>query len=230
MREISEFLQSVDAFEYVSYYRGHGDISWQLLPSIARIDHSVINVSEHLHWAGLELDLMREFEKYRCALLSKMPENELEWLIHAQHHGLPTRLLDWSTNPLKALFFAVENPDYDNVDGIVFGVEPALNFVMERFLGANKFDKIVGFHSSSLNNRVLAQEGCFTLFPLPEKWEPFTQISSSNNTVDYLASYVVPKEHKVALRKQLQTLGITHRFMFPDLDGLAKSIVKNIGL
>ncbi|ELB2183331.1 FRG domain-containing protein [Vibrio parahaemolyticus] len=230
MREISEFLEAVGQFDHVSYYRGHSDAAWQLLPSIARINVSAIDTDEHIHWKGLELDIMRQFEKHGSSLLHKSPKNDLEWLIHAQHHGLPTRLLDWSTNPLKALFFAVENPAYDHVDGVLFGVEPALNYVMERFVDISKNRNIIGFYSSSLNNRVIAQEGCFTIYPLPNKWESFTEIEAENDTVEYLSSYVVPKEHKPALRKQLNLLGITHKFMFPDLDGLAKSIVRDIGL
>ncbi|EJL6481662.1 FRG domain-containing protein [Vibrio cholerae] len=230
MREISEFLNAVGGFEEVSYYRGHADINWELLPSIARIDTSLIDVDEYIHWRGLELDIMREFEKHGSSLLSKTPKNDLEWLIHAQHHGLPTRLLDWSTNPLKALFFAVENPLHDNVDGVLFGVAPKLNYVLERFVDVSKEDKIVGFHSSSLNSRVFAQEGCFTIFPTPKKWATFTPIGMDNGTVDKLSKYVVPKEHKAALRKQLTRLGISHKFMFPDLDGLAKSIVRSVGL
>ncbi|AUJ35188.1 FRG domain-containing protein [Vibrio vulnificus] len=230
MREISEYLEAVGQFEDVSYYRGHADSTWKLLPSLARIDTSVLNTNRFINWLGLEVDIMRDFEKHGSSLLQSPPKNELEWLIHAQHHGLPTRLLDWSTNPLKALFFAVENPAYDHVDGVIFGVEPVLNYVMERFVSVTKPNKIIGFYSSSLNNRVIAQEGCFTIYPLPEKWDCFTEITENNGSVDYLASYIVPKEHKPKLRKQLDTLGINHKFMFPDLDGLAKSIVRTIGL
>ncbi|WP_413700849.1 FRG domain-containing protein [Psychromonas sp. KJ10-10] len=230
MHEINEFLKAIDNFEYVSYFRGHSDLTWELVPSIARMNPASLNIPEHAHWSGLECDILREFEKHGCSIFKKAPQNELEWLIHAQHHGLPTRLLDWSTNPLKALFFAVEDPSYDHLDGVVYGVEPKLNFVMEKFVELNKFDMIIGFHSSSLNHRVTAQEGSFTLSPLPNKWEPFTEIQPDNKSVDYLASYIIPKEHKSKLRKQLKKLGITHKFMFPDLDGLAKSIKRNYGL
>lgn len=230
MREISCFLNAINDFGYVSYYRGHGDASWVLLPSIARLESSNINKYRFVNLHVLELYMMREFEKHGCSLLSSAPKNELEWLIHAQHHGIPTRLLDWTTNPLKALFFAVENPNYDHVDGQLFGVSPVLNFVMERFVDTQKYDEIIGFHSSSLNSRVIAQEGCFTIHPLPNKWDSFPYISKESGTVEHLVSYVIPKEHKPALREQLKKLGITHKFMFPDLDGLAKSIVRDIGL
>src|SRR5262249_16092900 len=49
--------------------------------------------------------------------------NIVEVYLTAQHFGMPTRLLDWSTNPLAGLFFAVENKDLSNVDGEVFVME-----------------------------------------------------------------------------------------------------------
>ena len=79
MREISCFLNAINDFGYVSYYRGHGDASWVLLPSIARLESSNINKYRFVNWHVLELYMMREFEKHGCSLLSSAPKNELEW-------------------------------------------------------------------------------------------------------------------------------------------------------
>ncbi|WP_157829049.1 FRG domain-containing protein [Colwellia sp. 75C3] len=235
MREISEFLSSIDNFSDVNYYRGHADTQWALLPSLARIDVSSINTSSigiwnSYEWSNLEREILRAFEKHGCSLLKTPPKNSLEWLIHAQHHGLPTRLLDWSLNPLKALFFAVENPELDHLDGAVFGVSVMTNFVMDKYVEIQNIGKITGFNSSSLNMRVAAQEGCFTLSPMPGGLNSFTEVKVDRNSVDYLGKYEIPKESKPALRKQLHKLGVTHKFLFPDLDGLAKSIKRDFGL
>jgi hypothetical protein len=230
MREISEFLKTIDSFGYVNYYRGHADNSWDLLPSLSRTEVSSIDVFNCPNWSDLEREILRAFEKHGCSIINTPPKNSLEWLIHAQHHGLPTRLLDWSSNPLKALFFAVENPELDCLDGVVFGASVVTNFVMDKYVEIDQHNKIIGFHSSSLNKRVTAQEGCFTLTPLPDDWGDFMKVEADNNSLDYLGRCPIPKENKPALRKQLKKLGVTHQFLFPDLDGLAKSIKRDFGL
>ncbi|MCR9421887.1 FRG domain-containing protein [Vibrio sp. RM-69-4] len=230
MIEITEFLKAIDSFGYVNYYRGHADVNWKLIPSLARTQASSIDVWNCSQWADLEVEILRAFEKHGCSIIETPPRNQLEWLIHAQHHGLPTRLLDWSSNPLKALFFAVENPALDHLDGVVFGASVVTNFVMDKYVEINQHNKIIGFHSSSLNKRVAAQEGCFTLTPIPDGWGKFVEVEENNLSVDYLRKYEIPKEHKPVLRKQLKTLGITHQFLFPDFDGLAMSIKRDFGL
>jgi FRG domain len=109
------------------WYRGHSDSGWMLLPSMYRpgVDFNK------------ERELFRDFKIRMSTEGAFNPQNEMDWLFIAQHHGLPTRMLDWTENPLVALFFAVEN--YSNgKDGKIFALHPA------------RFNKIIAF--SHYNN------------------------------------------------------------------------------
>jgi hypothetical protein len=83
-------------------FRGVCDATFKLQPSIERCAEGTMN------WAALETIVSDEF-RYRAPMHLKqgaVPEDEFTWLALMQHHGVPTRLLDFTFSPFVALYFA----------------------------------------------------------------------------------------------------------------------------
>jgi len=223
IREISELLEVLDPEGYL-FFRGQADISWSLEPSIARIKNPEYCYSMNLSgWLSLESYLISEFKKYSYPYLKDEPNNYYDWLVHAQHHGLPTRLLDWSENPLKALFFAVENRSLDDADGALFLCTPLQISPTTQDIHKGKSTQF--FYSSHINERVTAQEGAFSLPYVNQEEDGFTHDLGID--IDKLRSYkklMIPKECKRNIRSQLNKLGVNHRTIFPSLDGISKML------
>jgi len=232
VRSALQLMSKLHGLDSFLMYRGQGDAAWNLLPSIGRMFRHLKDCDG---WDILEEDLIERFKMYSLPYLESKPENRFEWLIMAQQYGLPTRLLDWTTNPLKALFFAVENPSR-RIDGAVWALEPS-----GWYNDLTKIDKIKGgrldflaaYFPAHLNIRVIAQESCFTFFPFPDsksRIPPLEHVDYYKKDVLNLIKFLIPKDAKKACRGELQKLGITHRSLFPDLDGLAKSIRREFDL
>ena len=90
------------------FYRGHADVSWDLKASIFRSDKGIEN--EHFLFRDMVAHMPRAFSECKSAL---------DYLVHMQHYGLPTRLLDVTANPLVALYFACQPAGDTSVSGIV---------------------------------------------------------------------------------------------------------------
>lgn len=233
-------------------YRGQSDCKWPLLPSIARIPNlpaetpngwfgssdELEGVPIILSWESLEENLLNQFKKYSIPYLQKIPDSYSEWLILAQHHGLPTRLLDWTTNPLKGLYYAVENPNCIE-DGVVwiFSMgricENLDEEIKSRRTKKGEKNFIIKYLPDHLNARIISQESCFTFFSFPEETKPMPpmeKIDQYSIEVEDLSQFIIPAESKQQIKRELGIFGITHRTLFPDLDNLCTSIRREFRL
>ncbi|MDD5703339.1 MAG: FRG domain-containing protein [Dehalococcoidales bacterium] len=97
-----EIMQSYNTDEVI--FRGVQSKDYVLKPNIGRV-----HIAPGQSRRTVEKEIFELFKKRALPFISFMPRNDWDWLALAQHHGLPTRLLDWTRNPLVALYFAVES-------------------------------------------------------------------------------------------------------------------------
>lgn len=192
-------------------FRGHSRTDFPLIPTVGRNDHVMSSRADY------ETSLFEIFCREARAYLSheSLPGNDWEWLSVARHVGLPTRLLDWSHNPLVALYFAVANNP--KCDGHLFALNAVLKKA-ERVPTVLPFEikEPVKFYPPYINPRIRAQEGLFVACPkvetplekvLPEKWK--------------IECCLIPAANKNELRYDLFRLGVHDSALFPDISGLA---------
>lgn len=206
----------------IKYFRGQSDASWPLIPRLFRLFDQLVYRDT---WDRIEGFILDDFEQYAVPYLNREPKSKFEWMATGQHYGLPTRLLDWSTNPLKATYFAV-NEYVGTRDGAVFAFVPEAD--IPYFTDRDDIDGLTAMYPvvpPMIDTRIIAQDACFTVSPLPQKTEPFTPLDdpkSSSSNYYLMIKFVISMNDKFKILKELNRLGINEKTLFPDLAGLAR--------
>jgi len=112
-KNINEFLNIIHKTDYFNnnWFRGHRDAHFRLEPSLYRGKKEVITGAGRIQLRHYELNdenlAIKEFKKRVSSSYANYNLSDIDYLYMMQHHGIETRLLDFSTNPLIALFFSV---------------------------------------------------------------------------------------------------------------------------
>jgi hypothetical protein len=233
-------ISSTVSGEDVFWFRGHSDVSYSLIPSGLRLSKVSDRVKAY--------ELMAEFKRVAVHKLERppvagSPAEDMEWAQIAQHHGLPTRLLDWTESATTALYFACEKK-LDS-DGIVFLMNPvSLNIwsfrddklgildprthkeLINRYLFAKPTESKRATPPLAVNpvwntERLIVQRGKFTLHG---------RKFSLNLNVPTLLGIPILKEAKPQLRSDLQRIGVDEMTLYPELEHSCNHLKRLSGL
>ncbi|MBU9198866.1 FRG domain-containing protein [Burkholderia gladioli] len=228
---INRWQRSISPWAFrVALFRGQRDEAWLLKPGIGRPEYA--NRVNSL----TEGRMLTEFKERAIPHLeSAVALADADWLAIAQHHAMPTRLLDWTESALVALWFAVQKPVSEFEQGRA-GAVWMLAAKHTDLIDPGERDDPLSITETKLlkprhvSRRIAAQDGWFSVHRgIPnELGRQYVSLDTNREYRDRLTYIRIPFEAFGPLRAQLQLAGINRGVLFPDLEGVAGRITDAI--
>lgn len=214
---VSHFAENGEGTRY--FFRGICDAKFQLIPSIGRL---TIPFGSYYN----ELSIFNMFKCQAIQFIDKIPSNDWEWLALAQHSGLPTRLMDWTANPLVALYFAtlpkILGPGEEAEKEFAVYLLIKKQGVEYKTSDTNPFksdtNEIIAIphYSPKMKN----QFGYFSI--QTDYSKPFNELINSNRFIKLIFDVSLKQE----MRKILLGYGINEVTIYPTIEGLAQYLYR----
>lgn len=234
LAEYFECIRDLSKENNILWYRGHADEKYLLQPAIFRAP---------FNWEK-EKSFMNEF-KAKAVKFIKPADDYFEWLFIMQHHGTPTRLLDWSESAIVALSFATQyrNKEQEECNAVVWCLNPVIfnekvrfgsyedepipnicenRDLAEMYKDNTRVKRPVAILGSYNNERIIAQKGVFTLFPAQDSFS----IEDLDDSETYLTKIVIKKEDVKQMSDELYFVGCNELSLFPELSSISKEILR----
>lgn len=237
VKTLSDYIKCINdlrSSNEILWYRGHADVDYLLQPTIYRKPYS---------WEK-EKSFMNEF-KAKANNFIKAKDDYFEWLFIMQHHGTPTRLLDWSENALVSIAFATQyrKDKHKGKNAIVwclnpvkfngevhfgsFNDEPIPNIIendliQQMYINSPRTKRPIAILGSYNNERIIAQKGVFTLFPEQDAFS----MDSLPDAEKYLTRIVIENSSVDDIAEELYFIGLNELSLFPELESISKEIIR----
>src|SRR6185369_7458704 len=184
--ELHQLIDRCDARTVI--YRGIKSTDLPLIPKIGRVVPPDSIGSREKN----EQEILRLFKERAFQYLDFTPTTDWDWLAVGQQYVLPTRLLDWTDNPLVACFFAVD--EESQTDSVIYAYRNDSYISTDKYSDPFKYKKKEGkFIPKHLVQRITTQGGLFTIHPNP--FVPFESVD--------MEKIIIPNQIRMGLKKTI---------------------------
>lgn len=226
-------------YQHNLWFRGQSCYSWPLLPQVCRTEFQKAALKSQDTILGYERTAFNQFITRANHLIDKSISISGQYFI-AQHYGLPTRLLDWTTNPLTALFFAVAEKNFKMNDGAFFA------FLSRKDISGFEHEDVLYNHRDaekieSLIKEVLYEKTELDFYKYPVRIIPnsqagriisqnsrFTLHLENSKKYDTFGSFIfkirIPYEAKKNILRELSLLNINRSTLFMNMENIIADI------